>query len=330
MRLTIEDIAREAGVSTATVSRVLNDKAEGVGTETRRRIKELIASRGYEPCGVARGLATGKTRTIGLVIPDIADPFFPLLVRGVEDALLSRGYGLLLCDSARDIDREKEQVRMLLEKRVDGVILDSVLSDCDCQLDLLDERSVPFVLLDRMVDARPDAAGVYADNRRGARMAAEHLRSRGARRLLFINGPSDLTVCRLRRAGVAEVFPDFKEVSGDFSTESGGRALDAFPAAAGAFPFDAVFAAGDRMAIGALRGLKRRGLRIPEDVQLVGFDGIETAALVEPALTTVAQPAFDMGRESAELLLRLVAGARPRRRVITLEPTLVVRDTTGQ
>ena len=169
---TIADIAKAAGVSEATVSRVLNERAEGVGAETRKRVKGIIEQMQFEPCGVARGLATGKSRSIGLVIPDVADPFFPLLIRGIEDALRCHGYGLFLCDSDRDFRKEQENVRMLLEKRVDGVIINSTLSDCDAQLDLLEKRAVPYVLLDRIIELRPLGAGVYVDNWMGARMAA--------------------------------------------------------------------------------------------------------------------------------------------------------------
>jgi LacI family transcriptional regulator len=336
MGTTIADIAHEAGVSKATVSRVLNDKAEGVGEATRLRVKALIAKLDFEPCGVARGLATGKSRSIGLVIPDIADPFFPLLIRGIEEALRSRSYGLFLCDADRDIEKEKEQLRMLLDKRVDGVILNSTLSDCDCQLDLLDRRSIPYVLMDRMIELRSSAAGVYVDNRGGARMAAQLLLKRGARRLLVINGPAELSVSKLRWAGIedscraAGLEPaSILRGNGDYSVDSGAQVIDALLGSGdGRPPFDAVFAGNDRMAIGAMRSLKRRGIRIPEEVQVVGFDDVELARLVEPPLTTVAQPAFEMGRESARLLLRLIDGNRPRKRTIVMEPALVIRGST--
>lgn len=329
MRATIADIAKEAGVSKATVSRVLNEAVEGVGSETRLRVKAVMERMEFEPCGVARGLATGKSLSVGLVIPDIADPFIPLLIRGIEDALRGGGYGLFLCDSGLDIAKEKEHVRMLLEKRVDGVILSSTLSDCDCQLDLLDKRGVPYVLLDRMIEARPAAAGVYADNRKGARLAMELLLGGGARRPLFINGPAELSVSKLRRAGVEDACRErgldpasILYGEGDHSVGSGERAVEALAG------FDAVFASNDRMAIGALRALKRRGVEVPWDMEVVGFDDIEAASLVEPPLTTVAQPAFAMGRESALLLLRMIEGKKPRRRTIVIEPALAIRGST--
>jgi len=334
--MTIDDIAKEAGVSKATVSRVLNDKAEGVGPETRQRIKELIARQGFEPSGPARGLATGRSRSVGLVIPDIADPFFPLLIRGIQDALRERSYGLFLCDSDRDIAKEEAHVRNLLEKRVDGVILNSTLSDCDCQLDLLDKRSVPYVLLDRRIESRVSAAGVYSDNGKGARMATDLLLESQPRQFVFLNGPEELSVCKERWAGVQASFrqrgrdpASILYAAGDYSVESGERVLATLlgprESAGGRF---ALFAANDRMAIGAMRTLKRLGYLVPGDVEVVGYDDIEMARLVDPPLTTVAQPAFAMGQAAAQLLLRIIDGKKPRQKTIELEPALVIRGTT--
>ena len=336
MKTTIADIAKLAGVSKATVSRVVNERPEGVGTETRARVKVVIEQAGFQVSGVARGLATGKSRSVGLIIPDIANPFFPMMVRGIQAALHPRGYSLFLCDSDRDIGKEKEHVRVLLEKHVDGVILSSTQSDCDCQLDLLDARSVPYVLLDRIIEARADGAGVYVDNRMGARMAADYLFAGGCRRLLFLNGPEDLSLSKLRGMGVQDACrgrgadqASIRYLYGDYSVAGGEAALDAaLEAAAGIPDFDAVFAGNDMMAIGAMRSLKRHGIRIPEEVEVVGFDDVEGASLVDPPLTTVAQPAFRMGRGSAELLLSLMDGMKPPKPTIVMEPVLVVRGTT--
>jgi LacI family transcriptional regulator len=270
------------------------------------------------------------------VVPDIADPFYPLLIKGAEDEVRRRGYGLFLCDSDLDIDKEKEHVRILLEKRVDGVILDSTLSDCDCQLNLLEKRAVPYVLLDRAIESRSSAAGVYADNREGARLAVAYLLDGGARRLLFIDGPAGLAPSKLRRAGVEDAFREREldpstllNANGDYSTRSGEAAVESLLGVADAgSPFDAIFASNDRMAIGAMRALKRKGLRVPEDIEVIGFDDIELSALVDPPLTTIAQPAAEMGRRSAELLLQLTEGKNSIDRVILLAPKLVVRETT--
>jgi LacI family transcriptional regulator len=337
MKPTIADIAKKAGVSKATVSRVLNDKSEGVSDATRVRIKALIQELAFQPCAVARGLATGKSRSVGLIIPDIANPFYPPLVRGIESVLFKRGYGLFLCDSDKDPEKEKEHIRSLLEKRVDGVILSSVISDCDCQLDLLDERRTPYVLLDRIIETRKAGAAVYLDNRRGAKIATEHLIERGTSRLLFINGPEDFALSKLRLLGVQDAWNEGAEPRnpiiirhGNYTATSGELIVEALLQDAEGRPsFNGIFAANDMMALGALRSLKRWKIRLPQDVVLIGFDDVEAAQYVEPPLTTIAQPTFEMGKKGAELLLRLMDGEKPRKRIVVMEPTLVIRGTTG-
>ena len=337
MKITIADIAEKAGVSKATVSRVLNNRPEGVGAETRLRIQKILCETGFQPSGLARGLATGKSRTVGLIIPNITNPYFPMLVRGVEDALNQSGYSLLLCNSNGDIVKEKNYVRVLMEKGVDGVILDSSEPDCDCQVELLEKNGVPFVLLDRLVEGSVKRFGVVVDNRHGARLAAEHLSSRAGCSLFFLNGPADLSQSMLRRAGVEDVWREkglpvdlLRVLSGDYSVESGYRLtkeiLDL--GEPGSLPFNALFACNDLMAVGALRALKEKGISVPAQVEVIGFDDIELAHLVEPPLSTVSQPALDMGARSAEMLLKLIDGKMPRPKTLVMMPTLVLRGTT--
>lgn len=337
MKITIAHIAERAGVSKATVSRVLNNRPEGVGAETRERIQKIVSETGFAPSGVARGLATGKSRSIGLIIPDITNPFHPLLVRGVEEFLSRSGYSLFLCNSACDIAKEKEYVRVLLEKGVDGVILNSSESDCDCQLDLLDARGVPVVLLDRIIDGGSPRVGVFVDNREGARQAAAHLLSRESCALVFLNGPVDLSQSVLRLAGIEDVLsekglppPVLRVFNGDYTIESGFRLTSELLAQGtpGKPPFNALFACNDLMAVGALRALKQQGIAVPEQVEVMGFDDIELAHLVEPPLSTVAQPALEMGARSAELLLALIDGISPPPQTAVLKPKLVLRGTT--
>jgi len=337
MKITIADIAEKAGVSKATVSRVLDNRPEGVGAETRLRIQKILCETGFQPSGLARGLATGKSRTVGLIIPNITNPYFPMLVRGVEDALNQSGYSLLLCNSNGDIVKEKNYVRVLMEKGVDGVVLDSAEPDCDCQVELLEQKGIPFVLLDRLVEGSVKRFGVVVDNRQGARLAAEHLSSREACSLFFLNGPAELSQSMLRRAGVEDVWREkalpadsLRVRSGDYSVESGYRLtreiLD--QAVSGCLPFNALFACNDLMAVGAMRALKEKGISIPAQVEVIGFDDIELAHLVEPPLSTVSQPALDMGARSAELLLKLISGKMPRPKTLVMMPTLVLRGTT--
>jgi LacI family transcriptional regulator len=341
-RPTISDIAKQAGVSKATVSRVLNNRPEGVGEPTRERIRKIIGETGFRPSAMARGLTTGRSRSVGLIIPDIANPFYPLLASGAERALSAAGYSLFLCHSAGDVERESDVIRVLIEKGVDGVILDSAGSQSDAQVRTLENAGIPVVLLDRVIGKRASRYGVFVDNEVGARQAALHLLARDGCSLVFINGPAHLSQSVERRSGVEAAMREsgvaadrLRILAGDFTLESGRRltaSLVQALRAEGSDPrsaFNAIFAANDLMAIGALRALRQAGLAVPGDVEVIGFDDIEFARMVEPPLTTVSQPAQEMGAKSAELLLQLVAGQKPRRKTVLMTPRLVLRATTA-
>lgn len=336
-KLTIADIAARAGVSKTTVSRVLNDRPEGVSDATRARIVQLVAETGYQPSAVARSLATGASRSVALMIPDITNPFFAALVCGAERTLYEAGYSLLLANSDRSLEKEISTLRVLLDKGVDGVILDSAASDSDVQIEAIEARGIPVVLLDRTTPSWKTKYGVYTDNRDGARQAVRHLLRNGACRLVYVNGPEKLSQSIDRRLGLEDVLAergmstiDLTILDGEFTLEgayarmsevlSGSAATKAAPLA--------VFAANDVMAIGAMRALKEHGMSVPADVEVIGFDDIELARMIEPALSTVAQPALEMGTLSAELLLRLVRGESPRVKRRVLAPTLRLRATT--
>jgi LacI family transcriptional regulator len=339
MKTTIADIARLAGVSKATVSRVLNNRAEGVGPVTRQRIQEILRETGFQPSGFARGLATGKSASVGVIIPDIANPYYSLLVRGAEDALKKAGYSLFLCNSDREIMKEKEYVTVLIEKGVDGIILDSAESDCDCQLELLDDAGIPYILIDRIIEDPLKYAGVYVDNEEGGRRAAEFLLSRPGSSLVFINGPIEFSQSTLRQAGVEQAVRKMglpagsvEILYGDFSIESGlhltEECLQRHKGPAGRVSFTGIFTANDLMAIGALRALKQARISVPDQVEVIGFDDIEMAELMDPPLSTISQPAIEMGKQSARMLLQMMTGKKLRQKTMTLNTRLVLRGTT--
>jgi LacI family transcriptional regulator len=339
MKITIADIARRAGVSKATVSRVLNNRAEGVGPETRLRIQDILKETGFQPSGFARGLATGKSASVGVIIPDIANPYYSLLVRGAEDTLKKAGYSLFLCNSDHDITKEKDYVSVLIEKGVDGIILDSAESDCDCQLELLDDASIPYILIDRIIEDPLKYAGVYVDNVEGGRRAAEVLLSRPGSSMVFINGPIEWSQSRLRQEGVEEAVRQIglpntsvEVLYGDYSIESGRILTDdcvkRHRTPDGNLTFTGIFTANDLMAFGALRALKQAGIAVPEQVEVIGFDDIEMAELMDPPLSTVSQPAIEMGKQSAHILLQMMTGKKLRQKTVTLNTRLVLRGTT--
>ena len=335
-KLTIADIAARAGVSKATVSRVLNDRAEGVGAETRAHVLAILAATGFQPSAMARGLKTGHSRSVGLIVPDVTNPFHPLLVSGAEQALSEAGYSLFLCNTGSDPAKQGDYVRVLIDKQVDGVILDSVGLHAEAQVRLLEREGIPVVLLDCVIGKRAERYGVFLDNRDGVRQAMEFLFRRPDRRLVFIGGPDNVTQSVERRQSVEALQREWRLgddrltiLQGDFSLECGCALTAALLRPSGRPPpFNAIFAANDMMALGALKALRQAGVATPGEVEVIGYDDIPFARLVDPPLTTVAQPAREMGAASAELLLKLIAGQPPRRKTVVMKPRLAPRGST--
>ncbi|HEY8475817.1 MAG TPA: LacI family DNA-binding transcriptional regulator [Chloroflexota bacterium] len=328
----IKDVAARAGVSPSTVSRVLAGAAR-VGSPTRERVLEAVAELGYQPNWLASSLRRGRTGTLGLVLPDLRQPFFVAMAVAVEDAVVRRGYGLLLCNSRLDAEREGECLRVLAGRGVDGILFARVADDAET-LRRTRRSGVPLVVVDRVLDAER-VPSVVVDNRRAGYLAVGHLTALGHRRIGLITGPRHLHLCRDRYQGYERALrerglePDPRlEVEGDFSLESGAdaltRLLDARPRPT------AVFAMNDLMAIGALRAARANGVSVPGDLAVVGIDNIPLSALVEPSLTTVAQPLDRMAEEAVDLLLQAMERPldQPVVRVV-LDPHLVVRRSTG-
>jgi len=329
---TIKDVARLADVSTATVSHVIND-TRYVSDELRARVLDAMEVLNYRPNVLAQGLRRGETHTIGLVVPDNANPFFAEVARVVEDVGFDRGYSVILCNTGDDLERERAYIDVLIAKQVDGIIFIAA-GDHHKHLAELTDANVPLVLADRDV-AQSGVDVVLVDNELGGHRATEHLLDLGHRRIGCIAGPSEATPSAdrvkgyaraLREAGVP-VQQSLIE-PGDFRYEGGEEAaarllsLDSLPSA--------VFACNDLMAIGALRAIRRAGLRVPEDISVVGFDDIVLASAVSPALTTVAQPVEQLAKISTELLLSRIEGESPSDLArIVLDTELVVRNSSA-
>jgi LacI family transcriptional regulator len=328
---TLHDVARAAGVSIATVSATVNQTAY-VSPALQDRVRRAIAEVGYHPDVIARSLRTRTTKTLGLIISDIANPFFTSVIRGIEDVANARGYALVLCNTDERLEKERAYVQLLRSRRVDGVIMAPV-GGTEAYADLNDTLGVPVVFIDRSVPARADI--VVTDNVRGAREVVRHLTGLGHRRIGVITGLPRISTSEERLAGYqaalqaagVPVDPALMKV-GYSRLEGGYRAaqdLLAMPDRP-----TAIFATNNLMAIGLMRAVAERGLRCPADVSVACFDDFEWASVFHPRLTTVAQPAYEMGSTAADLLLVRLAGrapAEPERRVLT--PTLVVRDSCG-
>lgn len=336
MTLTLEQVGKLAGVSRSTVSRVVNGHPS-VRDEVRERVWAVIRETGYQPHAAARSLVTRRTHIIGAVIPEavmtlFVDPFFSLLLCGITETCNDHGYYLMLALFNGPAPEEELYRRQVHSGHLDGVIVASSRMD-DGLIPALLEDEVPFIMVGRHSDGR--ASYVDVDNVGGSRMAVEHLIRLGHRRIATISGPLSMAsgedrLTGYRQALAAHRIPVEEELiaEGDFTEGSGTmgmqRLLPASPTA--------VFVASDTMAVGALKALREAGLRVPDDVALVGFDDIPIAAALEPALTTVRQPIERLGSMAAELLLHALehppGTQAPADRMI-LPAKLIVRDSCG-
>jgi LacI family transcriptional regulator len=319
-----------AGVSVATISRVLNGDGR-VGEDRRGRVLAAIRQLGYRRDGVARNLRRGSTMVWGLVIGDIENPFFTSLVRGVQDTANREGYSVVLLNSDEDLETEAQCLRVLVEERVAGVIL-SPVSERSSNFAAI-PSTIPTVLVDRQITgAAVDM--VCVDNVRGAYEGTQHLLDAGYRRVACISGPLHSTTGARRLRGYLQAMrdaglaPDAGDVvATDFKRGGGHQAalqlLDSDP------PPDAIIVMDNLMMEGALFALQERGVRIPDDIGLVGFDDLSWATLVTPRLTAVAQPVRELGVMAAELLARRCRGDRSGFPAsVDLQPELTVRDSS--
>ena len=332
--ITISDVARRAGVSTATVSRVISG-ATRVRPATREEVLAAVRELGYRPSGVARSLKLRATRTLGLVVTDIANPYFPKIVRAVEDAALERGHAVLLCDGADDSSREETYLDLLVERRVDGIVIASSGLE-ERYRAWLAERPVPVVL----VNCPPRGAAlpaILSDNRLGGRLAARHVLDLGHRRIGHVTAPPRNAAAGERLAGIRDALQaadddktELMVVEGDGGVDGGEAAThDLLARMPG---LSAVLCYNDLTAIGAVRAIRSAGRRVPADVSVVGYDDIAIAAWVEPALTTVAQDTTAMGRWAVERLVERIAGRPPDAsppEVVLLPVELRVRASSG-
>jgi LacI family transcriptional regulator len=324
---TIRDVAARAGVSTATVSRAMNGQP-GIRPETRERVATAIRELGYRANSFARGLVTGSLKMVGLILPDISNPFFPALSRGVEDAAHTAGYSVIVGNADNIPDREAEYIGLMHERGIAGLII--VISGLQNALQEVAQK-VPIVLVDRRFDGFP-ASSVSTDHRSGASLATRHLIDRGHRRIAHLGGPSGVGPATERLRGYLDemesaglpVEPGWVS-SGPFSFESGYHRMSR--SLAQGVDVTAVFAADDLLAIGALQACRDRQVQVPSSLAVVGFDDILLARLVCPPLTTILQPAYEMGHRAWDLLLERIQDPAAPVRDVVIQPRLIVRES---
>jgi len=335
MRVSIKDIARAANVSHSTVSRALSDSPL-ISTETKARIQLLARKMGYTPDAIARGLVTRQTRTVGVVVTTITDPWVAEVVQGIEDSAHESGYSVILSSGASEPERELATVEMLRSKRVDALIVTSSRVGA-LYLKHLERIGVPVVL----VNNHNQQSGRYTfsvsvDNQHGGYLATNHLIQRGHCRIAYISGPADHSDDADRLTGYRQAlgenglaFDPALVISGNGQLDGGERALHTLIDLTN--PPAAVFCYNDMTAIGLLSAARREGLSVPDDLAVVGFDDILFARYVQPALTTIAQPQRDMGRQAMSMALALMdtGDSAPSLSDVVVQGKLVVRESSG-
>ncbi len=326
---TRNDVARLSGVSTAVVSYVLNNGPRPVAEATRQRVLDAMAELNYRPNATARALRLRKTSTLGLLVPDISNPFFAEFAKAVQDAAFPRGYAVTYADTESDHEREREQIRSLADRQVDGVLMIGRTPRAD--LTPFSEAAIPIVVFDRFEGDR-DVPTVVIDDYLAARAGVEHLRSHGHERIALIGGPDEIPAARARHRAWAEVVAPWGEAPAELFVASGFSRTGGYRAAHELLARDvaptAVFISSDIQAIGALRAFAEAGVRVPDDLAVLSFDGTQEADFSSPPLSVIRQPLETMAATALGLLLDDDSRAAGIHRVVP--HALVLRSSCGR
>ncbi|ARI75632.1 LacI family DNA-binding transcriptional regulator [Halobacillus mangrovi] len=322
---TIKDVARLAEVSTATVSRVLNGNGY-VHLETKERVAKAIQQLNYRPNDVARSLYKGRSKMIALFVPDIMNPFFPELARAVEDMAKQHEYTFVLCNTDDDPEKEIAYIEALKQKSLDGiVVVSSTMSGA-----YMKDFDLPVIALDRIL--HKDLSSVTVNNKEGALQAVEYLKEIGCKRIAHIAGPEHVSNAKQRLNGYLDAVKqeDWFKYSyveqGEYHFEEAKQAtqrlLEKHP------EIDGLFVANDLMGVGALKAAEALGIRVPEDLSIIAFDGITLGETTTPTLTTMAQPIYKIGARAAEMLIHQIEQIEQEKQDEEFKVTLVERDST--
>jgi LacI family transcriptional regulator len=337
--VTIKDIARALGISTSTVSRALRDSYE-ISAETKQLVLDCAEKLNYRPNPIAQSLKERRSRSIGVVVCEVANTFFSQIINGIESLAYDKGYNVIISQSHESYDRELIDLQYLASRSVDGLLISSSTETSDfSHLKALHDKGLPIVLFDRITD-EINTHKVIIDNYRGAYEATEHLLLNGYRNIAAIAGSEFLSITTERLAGYTEALKKYDvPVNPEYIRHCfyGGMEFSEVEEAVNRLLTlkkkpDAIFTTSDKLTMGCLKTLKRRGINIPGDVALLGFSNSEVAELVDPPLTVIRQPAEEMGRAATELLLQLIESKRPitefEKRVLT--PELQVRESSAR
>ena len=321
----IREVAKRAGVSPATVSRVINGTAR-VDEEKRERVEKAIEETGFRPNELARALYRKSSKIIGVIVPDIENPFFSELAKAIEKEAYEQEYRILLCNSDDQKEKELANLQMLAQLQADGVIL---MTNTGEKSQSYEAVSMPIVFVDRRLDEMGQTSVIEADHYAGGKLAAEHLIACGCRKITCIRGPQDLSSGKKRYEGYREVCRQYsmKErfVDSTYKYEDGAKAaeevLRRYP------DTDGIIACNDMTAVSVYKVLQKRGYRVPDDIQIIGFDGVKFGRFLTPELTTVAQPIKEMGKCAVQMILGTVKEL-PRDREMKFPMMLIKGETT--
>lgn len=333
-QITIRDIALKLNISISTVSRALRGVSE-VNPETKRVVLEMAEKLNYEPNFIAQSLRKSKSNTIGIIVPEIANPFFSTSISGVQEVASKEGYNVIICQSNESYKTEVENVRMLINSRVDGILISLSRETKDFEhIKALIGKKIPVVLFDRIFEDI-EASKAIVDDHDGAFKAVEHLISGGYRRIAHLAGPQNLQISNNRVQGYLDALDKYKipvdndliihcNTLKDCAADKTAMLLE-MP-----HPPDAIFAFNDPIAIVCFQVIKERGLKIPDDIALVGFTNEPVSSLIEPALTTMAQPAYELGYIAATHILEQINFPEKfTPQTIVLKTKLIVRESSG-
>ncbi|CAM3387840.1 LacI family DNA-binding transcriptional regulator [Marinicrinis lubricantis] len=325
MKPTILDVAKLANVSKATVSRVINHNPK-VDKNIRERVEQAIEQLGYRPSAIARNLANNTSNTIGLILPDITNPYFPVLARGIEDQAHRSGYTVIISNTDNDPRLEQEYIQMMAQQQVGGIILISSILEEE-KMSELQSLQIPFVLCDRTIENTTFDI-VTIDHYRAAFEAVEHLIRQGHQHICHISGPVKVQTAETRK----QAYLDAMEAAGlipvvrvgSFSYEAGYSQMLSI---LNEYEPSALFAANDLIAFGAINALQSKGMKVPDDVAVIGCDDITFAGMYKPALSTISVPAYQIGATSVELLESRMKGVRNDAKQVVLEHSFSWRET---
>jgi DNA-binding LacI/PurR family transcriptional regulator len=327
----MKEVAKLADVSISTVSRVINENIP-VDENTKKRVLDAIDQLNYKPNLLAKGLRVKSGHLIGFIVPEISLHPFVNLINSMEEYVVSKEFNLILANTKNDPNIEEMQIDRLIRRNVDGVVITRV-SDESRVIDIIDRSNIPFVVVDRELEMQ-ESLSVVLDNYKAGELAARHLIELGHRQFACITGPLNIKLCRERLKGFKDTLSENdiglseeRIFEGNFKFNSGIKGMEHF--LRHQLPITALWAQNDLMAVGCLKVLQHNGIRVPEDMSLIGMDDLEIARMITPTLTTINQPFKQMSKEAVDMLLRKKSGQEVKPKKIVLQPQLIKRSSTS-